>query len=76
MRNTGVDYTALDQSIIAAIKGGCSESARIVKVVDAVVKPFGEFSVWRIVGQRLQSLRKRGLIAYTPGGGWAIKEQS
>lgn len=81
----GPKYEKLDRLILQAIKTGkllrkgdtsVSREARVI--TQYTPWSFGPppssvaNDAWNLVSQRLQSLRKRGLIVYAKGSGWQI----
>lgn len=69
------DYTDLDKAIVAKISGGTITFTLICNAVDVQTRPFVSFTSpgWRVVGRRLQALRKAGKIKYQrKPEGWVI----
>jgi len=71
------DYTELDKAILAKVAEGSVTFTIICNAVDVQTRPFVCFTSpgWRVVGRRLQALRKAGKIKYQrKPEGWVICE--
>lgn len=78
-------YEKLDYLIVEEIKGGASkfeainagavkEEAERLNNEDQKVRGHAAKPVFRFIDNRLQVLRKRGLIEYGKGRGWIAKD--
>ena len=70
-------YAVLDALILAVAKDGFESGAWVSKDVVIESRRIARDTYRhpsRVTDGRLQSLRKRGLIAYTPRGGWKLSK--
>lgn len=78
-------YDKLDSLIVEAIKDGCNTFDKLWSgVVGAEAKRLYEEDLklrgykakpaFRFIDNRLQALRKRGVIVHVTGWGWRVKE--
>jgi hypothetical protein len=71
-----IDYTLIDNAILAAIADGKRRHQLICNVKDVIIEaealctPATKY--YRVVDRRTQDLRKRGLISFNSKIGWSL----
>ena len=67
------NFTEFDAQLITLIGSGASQFSQMTGPMEPLAKPFVAGTTtepWRVVDRRLQALRRRGQISYSPGAGW------
>lgn len=74
------DYTQLDAAILTRAAKAPAEFPFLCIAVQAEAQDVAKLDPWggkspaNVIQRRLQALRKRGLIAYSPKRGWSVVE--
>lgn len=69
------DYAEFDAALLALIGGGMRSFAALVAHLQSQAKAFctdAKQELFRVVDRRLQSLRKKGKVAYDTKTGWRL----
>lgn len=66
------DFSRLDKAIVERIRGGCRTFHALHVALASVIGEASpdESEDWRVLERRLQSLRKKGVIAFNRAAGW------